>query len=225
MQLINTDGMVLIGPGSEWFWTAISGVGLVVTFVAIYRQLRIMRNSSALEQLDAFEAEVNSERMLRCELEVLVAVQDGTDPVALRRGAISIIWAFWERTGALVRRGHLDAKLLYEGSGGSVIEWWRIIEPHATRVRLDANSTDYLENFEWLAQRMVEFANRTAGTYWSDLAAAREVRINSYRQQLQIQEAVRATPVATTFAPAVEPARRRAHSAAATGDSRDIHRR
>ena len=40
MKLINTDGMSFIGPGSEWFWTAVSGLVLAVTFIAIYRQLR-----------------------------------------------------------------------------------------------------------------------------------------------------------------------------------------
>jgi hypothetical protein len=40
VKLINTDGMALIGPGSEWFWAAITGLILAVTFIAIYRQLR-----------------------------------------------------------------------------------------------------------------------------------------------------------------------------------------
>ena len=37
MSLINTNGLVLIGPGSEWFWTALSGLVVAVTFFAIYR--------------------------------------------------------------------------------------------------------------------------------------------------------------------------------------------
>ena len=32
MTFINTDGMALMGPGSEWFWTAVSGLVLSVTF-------------------------------------------------------------------------------------------------------------------------------------------------------------------------------------------------
>ena len=39
MKLINTDGMSFIRTGSEWFWTALSGVVLAVTFLGIYRQL------------------------------------------------------------------------------------------------------------------------------------------------------------------------------------------
>jgi hypothetical protein len=34
VKLINTDGMSFIGPGSEWFWTALSGLVLAVTFSA-----------------------------------------------------------------------------------------------------------------------------------------------------------------------------------------------
>lgn len=32
--------MTLIGPGSEWFWTAVSGLVLAVTFVGVFLQLR-----------------------------------------------------------------------------------------------------------------------------------------------------------------------------------------
>ena len=39
MNLINTDGLALIGAGSEWFWTALQFTALAITFLAIYRQL------------------------------------------------------------------------------------------------------------------------------------------------------------------------------------------
>lgn len=40
MKLINVDGLAFIGPGSEWFWTALQFAALASTFYAIYRQLR-----------------------------------------------------------------------------------------------------------------------------------------------------------------------------------------
>lgn len=40
MTFINTNGMAFIGPGSEWFWTALQFLALAITFYAIYRQLR-----------------------------------------------------------------------------------------------------------------------------------------------------------------------------------------
>jgi hypothetical protein len=43
VNLFNTSGLTLIGPGSEWFWTAISGLALVITLLALYRQFRLQR--------------------------------------------------------------------------------------------------------------------------------------------------------------------------------------
>lgn len=43
MTLVNTDGLVLLGPGSEWLWAAVSGLVLAGTGIAIYRQLRVQQ--------------------------------------------------------------------------------------------------------------------------------------------------------------------------------------
>ena len=83
MKLINTDGMAFIGPGSEWFWTALSGIVLAVTFIAIYRQLRLQRSQAAIEQIDAFEREWATERMCRIRLSSLIAYRDASDPADL----------------------------------------------------------------------------------------------------------------------------------------------
>ena len=39
-MLINTNGLAIFGPGSEWFWSMAQFVVVVVTLVGIYRQLR-----------------------------------------------------------------------------------------------------------------------------------------------------------------------------------------
>jgi hypothetical protein len=216
VKLINTDGMAFIGPGSEWFWTAVSGLILVVTFVAIYRQLRIMRNASAVEQLQAFERELGSERLIRFELATLVALSDGVDPAYLSRGTTGGIWVFWEKTGALARQGHLDPKLLWEGSGTNVVEWWRTLAPYAKRVRAETKSPAFLEHFEWLAGKMAELSQR-AGTI-TDLqepGATLEARINWLHERLRIEEALRTVNVASSAAPS---ARQRRHALGAAPD-------
>jgi hypothetical protein len=35
--------MAFIGPGSDWFWTALQFIALAITFHAIYRQLRVQQ--------------------------------------------------------------------------------------------------------------------------------------------------------------------------------------
>jgi hypothetical protein len=50
VKLINTDGMAFIGPGSEWFWTALSGIVLAITFIAIDERIAQNRDLIRLEQ-------------------------------------------------------------------------------------------------------------------------------------------------------------------------------
>ena len=145
MQLINTEGMAFIGPGSEWFWTALTGLVLAVTFVGIYRQLSITRSASAREQLASFSREWTSERMLLHRLEVLVALRDGTDPAHLPAGSPDWIGAFWEDMGSLTRLGHLDPKLVWESGPGPRSEaWWKTLAPYVRRVRAEEGESDVL---------------------------------------------------------------------------------
>lgn len=38
--MVNTAGLPIFGPGSEWFWTMLQFAAVAITFGAIYRQLR-----------------------------------------------------------------------------------------------------------------------------------------------------------------------------------------
>ena len=118
MKLINTDGMAFIGPGSEWFWTALSGIVLAVTFLGIYRQLSLQRSAGAIEQLNRIEQEYQSERMLRVALELPQARHAGIDPAHLPQVAVVALVNFWERVAILARRGYIDLELFWEGGSG-----------------------------------------------------------------------------------------------------------
>ena len=112
MKIINTDGMSFIGPGSEWFWTALSGIVLAVTFLTIYRQLRIARSASAREQLESTGREWTSETVRALfSLEVLLARRDSLDPASIPSSAALVeITGLWDDTAALVRGGHLRSE-------------------------------------------------------------------------------------------------------------------
>lgn len=192
MKLINMDGMALIGPGSEWFWTALTGIVLAVTFLAIYRQLTTARNAAAYEQLDAFERELASERMLRFQLTVLVAVREGVDPTHLPGAAAWGIMKFWEQVGALCRRGHFDADLLGEGSGTTVGLWWLVLAPYARQVRSERGPAWY-ENFEWLAGVMATIERRS-GSPAMDQAQFTKIlnpMIDRLRAAIEIEQELR----------------------------------
>ncbi len=206
MSFINTDGMAFIGPGSEWFWTAVSGIVLAVTFYAIYRQLRLQASQAAIEQVNRIEAEYNSERFLRYSLELLLALRDGVDPANLPTNAASEIVNFWERVGSLARHNHLDLQLLLDG--GSVFycqSAWVRLAPLLMKRRREMGSPAIGEHFEWLVGRTEAWA-RKVGNRLDDTtqqAARLEESIATHEAAIRTEEALRAvTMVLPTVAPA-----------------------
>jgi hypothetical protein len=161
VTLINTDGMAFIGPGSEWFWTALSGIVLAVTFFAIYRQLRLEASSRAFELLDAYRREGESEAVLRAQLEILPAIRDGAEPTEIPTRAAILLGGIWERYALLAHTGHIDVKLLWEFDGRGPQIWWHMLAPWV-RLRRESRGQAYLEHFEWLAGRMADL-DRGAG--------------------------------------------------------------
>ena len=152
MELIVGDGLVVIGPGSEWFWGAVSGIVLAVTFVAIYRQLRLQRGQAAIEQLDRFEQEYGSERLLRCRLAFYKAEVGGTAPEDLPQDVGSVWMNYWERVASLARHGYIDLDLLWEGgSGFQCYRDWLRMEPAIRKSRMEVSNPEIGASFEWLA--------------------------------------------------------------------------
>ena len=153
MKLINTDGMALIGPGSEWFWTALSGIVLGVTFIAIYRQLRLQVSAGANDQAGGLERDWLGERLARARLAVLMAIEADPTAMTLPRGSARAVGHFWERVGWLVRAGHMDGRVVHE-TFGDVSLWWTWLAPFTHRLREEQGDPQIGEHFEWLAGEM-----------------------------------------------------------------------
>lgn len=162
MTLINTDGMAFIGPGSEWFWAGLSGLILAVTFIAIYRQLRLQASASAFEQLHSMIQEWGSERLLRCRVELLRGLRDGTDPAKLPLGVSIQILDYWETIGLLVRNRHVSRHLVWDQMGNVCEGWWVILGPSILAMREEVSDTTIGENFAWLAGAMADLNRKVA---------------------------------------------------------------
>jgi hypothetical protein len=204
MTLINTDGMTFIGPGSEWLWTALTGIVLAVTLIAISRQLRMQAHASAIEQVETFVRESTSEQMNRYELAVLVALRDQKDPADLPSAAAFQIGAFWETFATLAKAGHRDTQLLWHTDPTAAQIRWAWLAPYVQRLRAQSGRFETLTDFEWLAGVMAEM-DRRAGMppINSEWTASRVERAISFRQDLiRTMEATRivtlAQPVAVT---------------------------
>ena len=198
MTLINTQGMAFIGPGSEWFWTAISGLVLAITFLAIYRQLRLQRDSAAIEQVAQMERSWTSERMVRSKLAVLLALDAGTAPVDIPDKAATHIGDFWERLGYLTRTGRMNRQVVYEQWGYVAPQWWARLLPTTQGWRARDQMPGLWSEFEWLARRMGEMNKKTGlGPALDAESLARQLpnAIKQAREAVEIEEALRTVTV------------------------------
>jgi hypothetical protein len=192
VKFINTNGMAFIGPGSEWFWTAISGLVLAITFIAIYRQLRLQRDAAATEQLSDLLGEWSSERMARAKLAILLAIQAGVEPDQLPNRAVSHIGFFWQRIGYLVRSGHMDRRLVHRHLGPQVQVWRAWLKPEGW------------EDFAWLAQASAAMDAEQKVAPWLDSAFLAEElpkSITHFRDAIELEEALRTITVRLTPTP------------------------
>jgi hypothetical protein len=194
---VDIAGLTLAGPGSEWFWTAVSGLILGVTFIAIWRQLRLQRAAMGYSQVTEISRDDVGESMLRMKLQILEALRDGVDPAFIPYGPASYVIDFWEDVGALVRLGHMDKRLLYMTMGPACVRWWVIVEPFMQRVRLETGEAGGGENFEWLAKAMARIHRAHGGVAYDaeTVRAGLEHYILNNRDRLMTAEALRA-PVA-----------------------------
>jgi hypothetical protein len=221
VRLINTDGLVFIGTGSEWFWTAISGMILVITFLALYRQLRLQANAKAIEELDAFDREGNSERWNRYALDIFVALRDGIDratvpefpgilatdlPADLPDAAYEYVTTTIERLATLYRTGRLDLKLLVRHNTYGSQSWWTMLEPSIRAARVSSGRPSECENFEWLAGYMSAVDRRaglpaiTSGTIARNLDGWIERSQEKIRVEQALRTAILVSPAAVNVA-------------------------
>ncbi len=211
--------MPLIGPGSEWFWSALSGIVLAVTVVAIYRQVRLQAHATAIEQLTTFEAEWASERLYRFKLDVLRELRDGTDPANLSDGPTFAVFNFWERIGSLSKAQHLDIELLSTVNLGVCQQWWGTLRPWVMAGRAEIGPT-FGESFEWLAAAVTR-VNRRQGNRDMDSLGDLNEFIATLEYRLGVEVAMRSASVSSTVAaaPIARDGSPRTRSTAATGRS------
>ena len=190
MRIINTDGLSFLGPGSEWFWTAVSGLVLAVTFLAIYRQLRLQASAAAREQLNEVNREWGSERMLRMRLATFQSLLEGSMDDA------SVAWDtcnFWEFVGTLAREGHLNMRVMKTILGANVTWWWAVMGPECRRVRDQYSAQDLWEDFEWLSTQMSKVGGGTVAVN-SKPVTPEDLQAGAARmqQRIALEESLRA---------------------------------
>lgn len=125
MRVINTDGLALIGPGSEWLWTALQFVALSITGLAIFRQLRAQTSANSLAMgirlADEFRVE-----LLRFKLASLMDVSGNSRTMT---PAIEKMGSFFDGTAGAIENGYVPARMAWQEWGQASQTFWAVFRP------------------------------------------------------------------------------------------------
>ena len=192
MKLINTDGMAFIGPGSEWFWTALQFSALAITFVAIYRQVRAQRSASLYEQLTAWNVEFLGPKMVRDKLALLLEIEH-RDPVLGLPQANDEVPDFFERLGYLVSRGDVGRDDFWNDARAVLAFYWGVLAPYVEHDRQASGDPTLYRWFEWveLEMRKIDLKRTGRVVAFDPSSRASEIadRIEIFRSKLLREEA------------------------------------
>ena len=139
----------LVGPKSAWLWSAISGIALVLTLLAIYRQVRMQQSTDAVQLVTNLRVEYNSELWVKERIECINLLLSD-EPVTEYSTSVWSIVEYFDNIGALARKRHLNRRLLYSSLGGNALHWWTILTPTFEALQIENSLPGYIDNFSWL---------------------------------------------------------------------------
>ena len=185
MSLVNLEGIILVGPGSEWFWAMAQFLVLLVTGLAIYRQFRVQASANALNVQNALVSQWDSPEMIRMRLAALIHVAAGEPGQPPTFGTVGNFFAY---IAALREHGHVTARDSWETWSLQVQLWWALAERWLPELR--AKNQGIYGEFEALAHAMnlLDRQNRVPNFDPEDLDVYIDRQITRLIGRLQLAE-------------------------------------
>ena len=149
MTLLNSNGLAIFGPGSEWFWAMLQFLVLLTTFFLVYRQLRAAVATNVFARKDRLDDAWDARPLTQARLKTAIALR--ASPDADIDAAMAAIAKFFSDLFELHDRGHLAERDIMPAWGVNCQVWWLLLGPAVRRHReAESVKTLYL-GFEELA--------------------------------------------------------------------------
>ena len=208
MKLINTDGLAIFGPGSEWFWSMAQFVVVVATLVGIYRQLGAQRAASLYEQSAAWNRDWNDEHLRVSRLALMLDLEGRPADAGLPR-SVAETGDYFERLGYLVVQGHLRSVDVWNDLRLAVGNWWTLLAPYIRHERTTSGNPSLYEWFEKLELEMERLDRKMLGRALNFDVSAENQRLSiehvTARLQLHADAKTGVFPSRRTDTPGTDP--------------------
>ena len=151
MKLINTEGLALIGPGSEWFWAMAQLIVVVVTLGGIYLQLRGQGAANALHRIELLQGQYQSERMEYTKLALALDLKYeelGNGTIAKAQPLLD----FFADLETLYVERHITLKEIGANWGRPIQVWFALLTPVVARMRETEGVSDLYDIGKFVAE-------------------------------------------------------------------------
>jgi hypothetical protein len=184
------EGLVFIGPGSEWFWAAAQFVVVIVSLGGLYRQLRQTNAANAVQRMESLQGTWNSEPLIQARLRVAIWRKHRTTdvPSFADQAALSSLCGFFENLSDLEAERFITWQEIENTWGQPLVIWWALLRPTIEALRQESSPRSYA-GFEHLAERAERLAN-ARGERWSiadlEIPAVLDAQIGRNTARLEI---------------------------------------
>ncbi len=166
--MINPDGLVLIGVGSEWFWSAAQFAVVTVTLIGLYRQLRAQNAANVVQRMESLQGAWDSPRIVYSRLAVATWLRDHPGAAPDFDDQVSLAWLcnFLENLSDLEEDGSITWREIENTWGQTLVSYWSVLEPVIANQRVVTGTSRMYLGFERLARRAAAAAARL-GEDWT----------------------------------------------------------
>lgn len=146
----------IVGKDSEWFWTMTQAMIVLVSLVAIYRQIQLQRSSNALQLLVELRQEWYSKKMVRYRKGV--CDQYPVDIGKEMTNAETEVANFFENLGLFHKKRTIPTDLIWELYSVHIENIWPMLKERINRLRTTEGDPTILSNFQDLLKAMQEYS-------------------------------------------------------------------
>jgi hypothetical protein len=138
-----------------WFWYMVQAIGITVTMVLIYRQVRRQTDANALAAVHALENRWHSDTMLRARQ---AACTDFRHEATNIDRDIGEVLGFFEDVALYVDRNVIDVSMVWEIYSYWLIPYWTMFQPRVAAFRTARNDPTWYDKFEALSKKLAAHA-------------------------------------------------------------------
>ncbi len=151
------------GPDSEWLWSMIQALSVIISLPFIYYQLKSQRESLSMEKFSELHQRWNSPDLLKARFYVCEVASQGNPNLEISNNE-GLILDFFEELGLYQSKKLLNVNDVWELYSYYIENYWHLLKPNVYEFRINDNHTWY-NNAEKLYNISVKISNKKGVKY------------------------------------------------------------